>query len=104
MNCETTKGNSAERLVEMLSKRLEHAEVILDRLASGFWVCTLDQNSDGEHAMGQEVLQYWMRWSKGSWGDKFHAECEKAGFDPYECEFNAKDKGQSKAASSSSNG
>jgi hypothetical protein len=46
---------------EELANRLEHAEIILNRLTTGFWRVTLNDNSPGEN-IGEMILDYWRKW------------------------------------------
>jgi hypothetical protein len=45
--------------------RVCRAEVILDRLTTGFWRQMLNENSPGE-SIGEMVLDYWRKYNKGA--------------------------------------
>ena len=53
-----------ERERNQATERLNHAEIILSDLASGYWRSILnDQDPRGEGLMGERLAQYWARYS-----------------------------------------
>ena len=46
---------------DMLASRIEHAEIILGKISSGYWQVVLNDAADGWHP-GDEVSGYWQTW------------------------------------------
>jgi hypothetical protein len=42
--------------------RVTRAEIILGRLATGYWHYTLNEHSEGEN-IGDQVLDYWRKYN-----------------------------------------